>query len=143
MAYTEISNLIRFLREQKVKETGAFSKGVNKGLNIAISALSNPQICPVAASTPDSATYLDRNWVLAELDRIFSKTMDASTYLRQKLAEMPCKEGVLSLRCGQCRHAGNSATDCAYKCGNHLSPCHGRTTYADFGCLYGEPKEKE
>ncbi len=36
----------RFLSEQLVKETGAFSKGVNKGLNIARSALRNEQISP-------------------------------------------------------------------------------------------------
>lgn len=33
-----------FLTDQLVKETGAFSKGVNKGLNIARSALHNEQI---------------------------------------------------------------------------------------------------
>lgn len=33
-----------FLTEQKVKETGAFSKGLNKGLNIAKSALKNKEI---------------------------------------------------------------------------------------------------
>ena len=33
-----------FLTEQKVKETGAFSKGLNKGLNIARSALKNKEI---------------------------------------------------------------------------------------------------
>ena len=33
-----------FLKEQKVKETGAFSKGLNKGLNIALSALKNKEI---------------------------------------------------------------------------------------------------
>lgn len=33
-----------FLREQKVKQTGAFSQGVNKGLDIAISALLNDEI---------------------------------------------------------------------------------------------------
>lgn len=32
----------RFLTEQLVKETGAFSKGVNKGINIARSAVRNP-----------------------------------------------------------------------------------------------------
>lgn len=36
----------RFLTEQKVKETGAFSKGVNKGLNIARSAMRNPDAIP-------------------------------------------------------------------------------------------------
>ena len=36
----------RFLTEQLVKETGAFSKGVNKGLNIARSAMRNPDAIP-------------------------------------------------------------------------------------------------
>ena len=35
-----------FLSEQLVKETGAFSKGVNKGLNIARSAMRNPDAIP-------------------------------------------------------------------------------------------------
>ena len=36
----------RFLTEQLVKETGAFSKGVNKGLNIARSAMRNTDAIP-------------------------------------------------------------------------------------------------
>lgn len=36
----------RFLTEQLVKETGAFSKGVNNGLNIARSAMRNPDAIP-------------------------------------------------------------------------------------------------
>ena len=36
----------RFLSEQFVKETGAFSKGVNKGLNIARAAMRNPDAIP-------------------------------------------------------------------------------------------------
>ena len=36
----------RFLTEQIVKETGAFSKGVNKGLNISRSAIRNPDAIP-------------------------------------------------------------------------------------------------
>ena len=36
----------QFLTEQLVKETGAFSKGVNKGLNIARSAMRNPDAIP-------------------------------------------------------------------------------------------------
>ena len=35
-----------FLSEQLVKETGAFSKGVKKGLNIARSAMRNPDAMP-------------------------------------------------------------------------------------------------
>lgn len=46
MRLIDADAFIRFLAEQNVKETGAFTKGVNKALNIAISALKNPQITP-------------------------------------------------------------------------------------------------
>lgn len=36
----------RSIKDQKIKETGAFSKGVNKGLNIALSAIHNPDAIP-------------------------------------------------------------------------------------------------
>ena len=36
----------RFLTDQLVEESGAFSKGVNKGLNIARSAMRNPDAIP-------------------------------------------------------------------------------------------------
>ena len=42
----------RFLSEQLVKETGAFSKGVNKGLNIARSAMRNPDAIPTLPKIP-------------------------------------------------------------------------------------------
>ena len=42
----------RFLTEQLVKETGAFSKGVNKGLNIARSAIRNPDA--ISTLTPQN-----------------------------------------------------------------------------------------
>lgn len=42
-----------FLTGQLVKETGAFSKGVNKGLNIARSALHNEQITPTLTPPND------------------------------------------------------------------------------------------
>lgn len=36
----------RFLTDQLVEKTGAFSKGLNKGLNIARSAMRNPDAIP-------------------------------------------------------------------------------------------------
>lgn len=52
MRLIDADAFIRFLAEQKVKETGAFTKGVNKALNIAISALKNPQITPTVDAVP-------------------------------------------------------------------------------------------
>ena len=42
----DAEKIFDFLTEQLVKETGAFSKGVNKGLNIARSYLRNPDAAP-------------------------------------------------------------------------------------------------
>ena len=48
----------RFLSEQLVKETGAFSKGVNKGLNIARSAMRNSNAIPTL-TPPNEPLTLD------------------------------------------------------------------------------------
>ena len=49
----------RFLSEQLVKETGAFSKGVNKGLNIARSAMRNPDAIPTLTPPNEWAQVLE------------------------------------------------------------------------------------
>ena len=46
----------QFLTEQLVKETGAFSKGVNKGLNIARSAMRNPDAIPTLTQPNEPLT---------------------------------------------------------------------------------------
>ena len=53
----------RFLTEQLVKETGAFSKGVNKGLNIARSAIRNPDAIPTLTppNEPLTCGLVDRH----------------------------------------------------------------------------------
>lgn len=48
-----------FLTDQLVKETGAFSKGVNKGLNIARSALHNEQIATTLTPPNEPLTMED------------------------------------------------------------------------------------
>ena len=50
----------RFLGEQLVKETGAFSKGVNKGLDIARSAMRNPDAIPTLR--PVSREQVEQVW---------------------------------------------------------------------------------
>ena len=57
---------VGFLKEQRVKETGAFSKGVNKGLNIAISALRNAEITP----TVDAVEVVHGRWVVENEESI-------------------------------------------------------------------------
>ena len=50
----------RFLSEQLVKETGAFSKGVNEGLNIARAAMRNPDAIPTLR--PVSGELVEKVW---------------------------------------------------------------------------------
>lgn len=52
MRLIDADAFIRFLAEQRVKNTGMFTKGVNKALNIAISALKNQQITPTVDAVP-------------------------------------------------------------------------------------------
>lgn len=54
-----------FLTEQKVKETGVFSKGVNKGLNIARSAMRNPDAIPTLPQPSNEPLTLEE---LLEMD---------------------------------------------------------------------------
>lgn len=58
--------LFEFLSEQLVKESGAFSKGVNKGLNIARSAVRNPD----AVKPIDPETLPIVRQLRAELERV-------------------------------------------------------------------------
>ena len=46
----------QFLTAQLLKETGAFSKGVNKGLNIARSAMRNPYAIPTLTQPNEPLT---------------------------------------------------------------------------------------
>lgn len=65
----------RFLTEQLVKESGTFSKGVNKGLNIARSAMRNPDAIPTLTPPNEPLTFaqlceMDGNPVFAVIDGI-------------------------------------------------------------------------
>ena len=55
----------QFLTEQLVKETGAFSKGVNKGLNIARLAMQNLYAIPTLTQPNEPLTFEERR----EMDR--------------------------------------------------------------------------
>lgn len=54
----------QFLTDQLLKETGAFSRGVNKGLNIARSAMRNPDAMPTL-TPPNEPMTLEQ---LREMD---------------------------------------------------------------------------
>ena len=67
----------RFLTEQLVKETGAFSKGVNKGLNIARSAMRNPDAIPTL-TPPNEPEY--REYTCPNCHHTWLEDRDASDY---------------------------------------------------------------
>lgn len=52
MRLIDAESLFRFLNDQRVKETGAFSKGLNKGINIARVAVRSEEICPTVDAVP-------------------------------------------------------------------------------------------
>ena len=87
----------RFLSEQLVKETGAFSKGVNKGLNIARSAMRNPDAIPTLR--PVSRERVEKVW------RGCEKCNGAGEYSRY--AENLTK----TLLAKYCPHCGRPLTD--------------------------------
>ena len=51
--------LFEFLKEQREKETGAYSKGRNNGINVAIGAIRNEEICP----TVDAVEVVHGRWI--------------------------------------------------------------------------------
>ena len=75
MRLIDADAFIRFLAEQRVKNTGMFTKGVNKALNIAISALKNQQITPTVDAVPvvrfqereKAVVQLRKKWQDAEM----------------------------------------------------------------------------
>ena len=62
MRLIDADAFIRFLAEQRVKNTGMFTNGVNKALNIAISALKNQQITPTVDAVPVVRCRDCKNW---------------------------------------------------------------------------------
>lgn len=76
----------RFLSEQLVKETGAFSKGVNKGLNIARSAMRNPDAIPTLH--PVSREQVEKVWRGCRS----CKGCRSCVYSIHDLKDMPCKK---------------------------------------------------
>lgn len=75
MRLIDADAFIRFLAEQRVKNTGMFTKGVNKALNVAISALKNQQITPTVDAVPvvrfqereKAVVQLRKKWQDAEM----------------------------------------------------------------------------
>lgn len=74
--------LFEFLSNQPVKEVGAFSKGVNKGLNIARSAIRNVDV--VKPIDPETLPIVQE--LRAELARVMAgcEISEGSAFLNSK-----------------------------------------------------------
>ncbi len=60
MRLIDADALFLHLRGNRGKETGSYSKGRNNGINIAIGAIRNEQICP----TVDAVPVVHGRWIL-------------------------------------------------------------------------------
>lgn len=105
------NKLLELLSEQLVKETGAFSKGVNKGLNITRSLIRNPD----AVKPIDPETLPIVRQLREELARVTAER-DAA-YSDFKLIEEECLCSVCDhqnepdLFCADCKGSPDVATD--------------------------------
>ena len=70
----------QFLTDQLVKETGAFSKGVNKGLNIARSAMRNPDAIPTL-TPPNEWVSVEKRLPEDEARQYIKDELDGIGYL--------------------------------------------------------------
>ena len=78
----------QFLTDQLVEETGAFSKGVNKGLNIARSAMRNPDAIPALTQPNEWINMEDRPPEFPGfLDHIMVVTCDKNGYVMPMVRE--------------------------------------------------------
>ena len=57
MRLIDADALFLHLRGNRGKETGSYSKGRNNGINIAISAIRNEQICPTVDAVPIDSDF--------------------------------------------------------------------------------------
>ena len=64
MRLIDADALFLHLRGNRGKETGSYSKGRNNGINIAIGAIRNEQICP----TVDAVPVVHGRWKTLECD---------------------------------------------------------------------------
>ena len=99
----------RFLSEQLVKETGAFSKGVNKGLNIARSAMRNPDAIPTLTPPNELLPVLvndepDREYI----DYICPRCKDIISQRRRAQRMETVYQCKYHDNCGQCVDWNNS-----------------------------------
>lgn len=86
--------LFEFLSDQPVKEVGAFSKGVNKGLNIARSAIRNVDVVkPIDPETLQIVRELREN-----LERVTAERDSYKIFFEN------------ITKCGDCNDCGKSAT---------------------------------
>lgn len=78
MRYIDADRLIKLLKEQKVKETGAYTKGINSGLNVAK--------CIINDNTVQSPMAYDVEKVVEQLEEAIADTTDTETGLGARWA---------------------------------------------------------
>lgn len=94
----------RFLTDQLLKVTGKYSEGVNKGLNIARSAMRNPDAIPTI--DPENLRPAAHWECLSEAEALEYGSKYAASYCSL------CKRRA-KIRSTYCPHCGAKMEDCA------------------------------
>ena len=92
----------RFLTDQLLKVTGKYSEGVNKGLNIARSAMRNPDAIPTI--DPESLRYTAHWECLGEVEALQLGSKYAASYCSRCRGRVRC-------RSDYCPHCGAKMED--------------------------------
>lgn len=122
--YIEREAFYRFLTEQKDKETGAYSKGRNAGLDVARSALHNKEITP-AADVVSKATFEQVKW---ERDTAMEQLNEHGIPFGGKA------DVVAVVRCKDCEYRADGTDKGHYLCNRKMI---GLVRPDDF-CSFGE-----
>lgn len=98
----------------------------------------------IDADTLDKALAEEAVFKIKQADRDSARAEARGLIKARDYVKSAPTVDAIPVRCGECKDSVDSKSiSCAYKCTNKISPCYGRTTYADFGCLYGERKDGE
>ena len=86
----------QFLTDQLAKETGTFSKGVNKGLNIARSAMRNPDAIPTLTPPNEWVSVEERLPEESDGMVLFTNGKAVTSGYRNHMFRMSGEEGIYS-----------------------------------------------
>ena len=104
MRYIDADRLIKLLKEQKVKETGAYTKGINSGLNVAK--------CIINDNTVQSPIAYDVEKVVEQIENAAYEKYRTQYGERKRCLEIVKQGGVSDDVCEWKQEDDNLITSC-------------------------------